>query len=114
MEAQISSGSVTNIIKSWLKGLDSTECSVARDLAVQFRKCGMNLKECAETFRLKNLLKRGGESYSFEKLEKIVTNIKNTCIDSGLPEERLSDTLLQVFELSNNESIHPVQCRTIS
>ena len=59
---EISSGSVTNIIKSWLKGLDSTECSAARDLAVQFRKCGMNLKECAETFRLKNLLKRGGES----------------------------------------------------
>ena len=30
-------------------------------------------------------------------------------MDLGLPEESLSDTLLQVFELSNNESIHPVQ-----
>ena len=69
----------------------------------------MNLKECAEAHRLKNLLKCSGESCSFEKVEKIVTNIKNTCIDSGLPEERLSDALLQVFELSNNESIHPVQ-----
>jgi hypothetical protein len=39
----------------------------------------------------------------------IVTNIKNTCMDLGLPEESLSDILLQVFELSNNESIHPVQ-----
>ena len=27
IEAQISSGSVSNIIKSWLKGLDSTEYS---------------------------------------------------------------------------------------
>lgn len=109
IEAQISSGSVTNIIKSWLKGLNSTEYSAARDLAVQSRKYGMNLKECAEAHRLKNLLKCSGESCSFEKVEKIVTNIKNTCIDSGLPEERLSDALLQVFELSNNESIHPVQ-----
>lgn len=31
------------------------------------------------------------------------------CIDLGLPEEKLVDTLLQVFELSNNESIPPVQ-----
>jgi len=39
MEAQISSGSVSNIIKSWSKGLDSAEYSAARDLAVQSRKC---------------------------------------------------------------------------
>ena len=109
IEAQISSGSVSNIIKSWLKGLDSTEYSGARDLAVQSRKCGMNPKECAEAHRLKNLLKCSGDSSSYEKIEMIVTNIKNTCMDLGLPEESLSDTLLQVFELSNNESIHPVQ-----
>jgi hypothetical protein len=109
MEAQISSGSASNIIKSWLKGLDSTEYSAARDLAVQSRKCGMNVKECAEAHRLKNLLKCSGDSSSYEKTEMIVTNIKNTCMDLGLPEESLSDILLQVFELSNNESIHPVQ-----
>ena len=38
IEAQISSGSVTNIIKSWLKGLNSTEYSAARDLAVTIQK----------------------------------------------------------------------------
>ena len=112
IEAQISSGSVSNIIKSWLKGLDPTECSeysAARDLAVQSRKCGMNLKECAEAHRLKNLLKCSGDSSSYGKIEMIITNVKNTCIDLGLPEESLSDIILQVFELSNNESIHPIQ-----
>jgi hypothetical protein len=109
METQISSGSASNIIKSWLKGLDSVEYSAARDLAVQSRKCGMNLKEYAEAHRLKNLLKCSGDSSSYEKIEMIITNIKNTCMDLGLPEESLSDILLQVFELSNNESIHPVQ-----
>ena len=109
MEAQISSGSVSNIIKRWSKGLDSAEYSAARDLAVQSRKYGMNLKECAEAHRLKNLLKCSGDSSSYGKLEMIITNVKNTCIDLGLPEESLSDIILQVFELSNNESIHPVQ-----
>ena len=46
---------------------------------------------------------------SYENLEAIITNIMDTCIDLGLPREKLSDILLQVFELSNNESIHPVQ-----
>jgi hypothetical protein len=83
----------------------------------------MNIRDCAEAFRLKNRLmtKLGAEGgrdvssssssirCSYDNIEAILTNIIDTCIDSGLPREKLSDILLQVFELSNNESIHPVQ-----
>jgi chaperonin cofactor prefoldin len=111
-EVMISQGSVTNVIKEWSEGLDdaSTNYPAVRDLAVQSRKFGMNLQECAQASRLINVIKsmdvNGTSSSSLEKVEMIVTNIKNTCIDLGLPEEKLLDILIQVFELSNKESIH--------
>src|SRR5690348_12669549 len=98
----ISQGSVTNVIKEWSEGLDdaSTNYPAVRDLAVQSRKFGMNLQECAQASRLINVIKsmdvNGTYSSSFEKVEMIVTNIKNTFIDLGLPEKKLLDILIQV------------------
>lgn len=122
MIVQISAGSVSNIIARWQKELDDTDYPAVRDTVVQLRKHGMSARDCAEAFRLKNLLMTklgaGGRDVSSssssilcscDNLEAIITNIVDTCIDMGLPKEKLSYILLQVFELSNNESIHPVQ-----
>src|SRR2546421_39788 len=73
IDAQISSGSVSNIIRTWQRGIDSTEYSAVRDLAIQSRKCGMSLNECALSFRLIKLLTSLGLG-SYEKIEMIVTN----------------------------------------
>ena len=126
-EVQISAGSVTNIIKSWSTALDDADYSAVRDLAVQSRKMGMSVKDCAEAFRFKKFVEKlmGGEKgtkedscsssfsssscSSYEKLEMVISNIKNICIDSGLPHGKLAYTLLQVFELSNEQRIHPLQ-----
>ena len=122
MIVQISAGSVSKIISEWQKGLDDTEYSAVRDTVVQLRKLGMSITDCAEASRFKNRLitKLGAGRIdipsssssiqcSYDNIETIITNIIDTCIDLGIPREKLSDILLQVFELSNNESIHPVQ-----
>jgi hypothetical protein len=121
---QISTGSVSNLIIKWQRDLDDADYHAVRDTVVQLRKLGMSIRDLAESFRLKNFLINkvgaGGRrdissssssstSCSYENLETIITNIIDTCIDFGLPAEKLSDILVQVFELSNSESIHPVQ-----
>src|SRR5918911_1774888 len=54
--AQISAGSVSNIISRWQTGLDRTDYSAVRDTVIQLRKHGMSVRDCAEAFRFKNLL----------------------------------------------------------
>jgi len=121
MIVQISAGSVSNIRTKWQRELDDADYPAVRDLVVQSRKHGMSVREYAEACRFKSFLinklgagrrdisSSSSTSCSYENLETILRNIIDTCIDSGLPEEKLSDTILQVFELSNNESFHPVQ-----
>jgi hypothetical protein len=121
MIVQISAGSVSKIITKWQTELEDTEYPAVRDAVVLLRKLGMSIKDSVESFRLKNFLinklgagKRDSSSSSstscsYENLETIITNVVDTCIEMGLPGENLSDTLLQVFELSNKESIHPLQ-----
>ena len=57
-ETNIADGSVSSIISEWKKGLQDPQYQDVRELAVQAKRLGMSLTDCAASFRLFNFLKK--------------------------------------------------------
>jgi hypothetical protein len=99
----IGTGTVSSIVTDWRQGLVDIDMEPVRELSVQIRKLGINLIECADAARLVSRIKRGGGNV--RGLEKLLTSIQNRCIASGLPQEKICELLIQLFNISKSQSI---------
>src|SRR5438270_12243637 len=103
LDNKIGTGTVSSIVRDWEKGLVDNDIKSIRQLTVQIRKQGMNLSECANIARLVNRIKRSGGNT--RDIEKLLTRIHSRCISIGLPSEKISQLLMQLFNISKSESI---------
>ncbi|MGD9673378.1 MAG: hypothetical protein AB7U98_07860 [Candidatus Nitrosocosmicus sp.] len=58
METPFSKGTVNNIIDDWKARINGTDIEDIRGFIAQVRKSGMTLQECAQAFRIVNILKK--------------------------------------------------------
>jgi hypothetical protein len=99
----IGAGTVSSIVKEWRQGLVDIDIEPVRELSVQIRKLGINLIECADAARLVNRIKRAGGNT--RGVEKVLTDIQKKCITSGLPQEKICELLIQLFNISKSQSL---------
>ncbi len=57
LDAGISAGMVSSIIKEWKKEISIPNIKEVRDFSITFRKSGMSVNQCAQGFRMIQLLK---------------------------------------------------------
>jgi chromosome segregation ATPase len=103
MQNRIGTGTVSTIIKDWREGLVDFDIESVRQLAVDIRKQGMNLTECADATRLINRIKKLGGKIN--GIDKLITGIQTKCLSHGLPSEKICELLIQLFDISKSESI---------
>ena len=97
-ENKIGTGTVSNIINEWKKGLDNSEYESIRELAVFAKKQAMTLSDVAVNIRLNGYIQKLGANS--EQIESFIANITN----SQEP-QKLIDTTNQVALISTSESI---------
>src|SRR5919198_2626238 len=103
LDNDIGEGTVGSIINYFKIGLDSGEFDSAREISVAAKKQGLNLSDLASNFRLHNFIKTSGAAE--DKIESFIDNINS----SNLPPEKVVDLVIQLFNISNTETIPPDQ-----
>jgi len=102
IETGLSKGTVYNIIKRWKDNLESTGIEEIREFASIISKSGLTIPECAQGFRIIQILKELGIGDEFEDRvdstpeQDLLEEISNETIDgdrgkSGLDLFRLPD-----------------------
>jgi hypothetical protein len=107
-ETNIADGSVSGIISEWKKGLLDPQYQDVRELAVQSRRLGMSLPDCAASFRLFNVLKK--MKVDENKIESFIINIQDSVINAKegqdeLTKEKIVNVLMDLLEISKSQSI---------
>ena len=59
-ETGISTGKVSNIIKEWKKGIDIPNVEELRDFAIEVKKSGISVGQCAQGYRMVQLMQNLG------------------------------------------------------
>jgi len=104
-ECQIGTGSVSNIVDVWTKGLDEADLEWIRELTVQLKKEGTTLAEFACIRRRQNFIKKLGASE--EQIESLIVNLLDGT--KSIPFEKTAEMMNMLYELSESESIPPTE-----
>ena len=56
LDAGISAGSASSIINDWKEGIGIPDIERVRDFSIKVRKSGMSINQCAQGFRMLQLL----------------------------------------------------------
>jgi hypothetical protein len=98
-DLQIGSGTVSNIISDFKKGLDNSEFDSIRQLSLETRKQGLNWSDLGSQLRLYNYFIKSRASE--EKVESFITNVSS----SDVPPDKIIELVNQLHEISKSESI---------
>src|SRR5436190_24347840 len=85
-ECQIGTGSVSNIVNEWTKGLDESDLEWIRELAVQLKKEGTTLAEFAYICRRHNYFKKLGADE--DQIEFLIVNLLDGV--KSVPQEKIA------------------------
>jgi hypothetical protein len=67
---------VSNIIDEWKRSLDIPDVQSLRDLAVNLKRCGIYAAQCAQGFRILNIMKKLGVNQN--QVESFMIEVMNT------------------------------------
>jgi DNA-binding Lrp family transcriptional regulator len=95
----ISTGSVSNIIKSLIDSLVEYDIDALRDFVVQVGKANLTVKECADGYRIQSILVKLGISDE-EKLEVFLKNAYQLCTRLDVNLTIIQDSLFELIYIS--------------
>ena len=81
----IGAGTVTNIISQWKEKIGFPTADTLRDLATELKRLNINALQCANGYRLLNMIKTLGTQE--ENIEPFLTQIYNLCISKNIAPE---------------------------
>src|SRR5215469_8795458 len=101
----IGTGTVSNIIDDWKKGVQDSDYESIRELSVFYKKQGITLNVLASCIRLNNYIQRLGANANESTLESLIANLPNypdhnpaklieaaaQISESGIPFEKLEE-----------------------
>jgi hypothetical protein len=101
----IGTGTVSNIVNEWKKGVEDSDYESIRGLAVFSKKKGMALSDVASNIRLNNYIEKIGADEG--QIESFIANCMNAA--NYLPPEKIIDLANQLFDIAKSEAIAPVE-----
>jgi hypothetical protein len=89
LDAGISAGRASSIIKEWKKGIDMPDIEEARVFSITVRKSGMSISQCAQCFRTLQLLKNlgngeDGDGDASNEITSFIESIHIHCKNLGI------------------------------
>jgi hypothetical protein len=103
-----STGSVSNIIKSFIDSLDQYDIDAIRDFVVQARKANLTVKECAYGHRIQSILVKLGISDE-EKVQIFLKNAYQLYTRLDVTPMIMKDYLFEM--MNNSKQILPSQSK---
>jgi hypothetical protein len=95
---EIGTGTVSNIVNEWKKGVDGKDYDSIRELLVFLKSEEITFNDLGSIVRLNYYTKKLGQN--FDLIESFITNI-----DDSQDPQKLVDTANQIAEISTSESI---------
>jgi hypothetical protein len=106
-ETGLATGSVSNLLSEWMKGLQDPQYEAVRELTVQSRRLRMSLTDYAASFRLFNFLKK--LKVDENRIESFILNIQDRCMNTTeneeLSKQKIVNILMGLLDVSTSESI---------
>jgi hypothetical protein len=87
-ENNVSTGTVSNIIESWTRETGMPDLKEVRQFAVLVKKSGVSIKQCAQGFRMVQLMSRFGihvEDDAHDEFGSFVNGVYQSCKDLAIP-----------------------------
>jgi hypothetical protein len=95
---RLGEGTVSNIEDEWMHSLGIPDVQSLRDLAVNLKKCGIDAVQCAQGFRILNIMKKSGVNQN--KFESFMREVYGYCERSGLAPQDMASNLQALINLS--------------
>ena len=106
-ETGLATGSVSNLVSEWMKGLQDPQYEAVRELAVQSGRLGMSLIDYAASFRLFNFLKK--LKVDENRIESFILHIQDRCMNTTeneeLSKQKIVNILMGLLDVSTSESV---------
>jgi hypothetical protein len=83
----VSTGTVSNIIENWSREIGMPDIKELRQFAVPVKKSGVSIKQCAQGFRMVQLMSNFGihaEDDAHEEFGSFVNGVYQSCKDLGV------------------------------
>jgi hypothetical protein len=106
----IGNGTVYNIIQEWRNGIGVTKADRLRDIAIQLKKTGLSVTDCAIGLRTLMILKKYGikENDDQEHLIYFLKEIYTRCQVVGFTPQQVFDYLSDILKFSSEISISQI------
>jgi hypothetical protein len=95
----IGAGTVTNIISQWKEKIGIPTADTLRELATELKRLNINALQCANGYRLLNMIKTLGTQE--ENIEPFLTQIYNLCISKNIAPELIVNVSQLVLALDD-------------
>ena len=104
------SGTVYNIIQEWRNGIGVQKADRLRDIALQLKKTGLTVTDCATGLRILMIFKKYGikENDDQEQLIYFLKEIYNKCQVVGFTPQQVFDYISDILKFSSEISISQI------
>jgi DNA repair exonuclease SbcCD ATPase subunit len=110
IKRNIGNGTVYNIIQEWRNGIGVTKADRLRDIAIQLKKTGLSITDCATGLRTLMILKKYGikENDDQEHLIYFLKEIYTRCQEVGFTSQQVFDYISDILKFSSEISISQI------
>jgi hypothetical protein len=110
IKRNMGNGTAYNIIQEWRNGIGVTKADRLRDIAVQLKKTGLSITDCATGLRMLMILKKYGikENDDQEHLIYFLKEIYTRCQEVGFTSQQVFDYISDILKFSSEISISQI------
>jgi hypothetical protein len=110
IKRSMGSGTVYNIIQEWRIGIGVQKADRLRDIALQLKKTGLSVTDCAIGLRTLMILKKYGikEDEDQEQLIYFLKEIYTKCQEVGFTSKQVFDYISDILKFSSEISISQI------
>ncbi|HJS63793.1 MAG TPA: hypothetical protein VJ767_02915 [Nitrososphaeraceae archaeon] len=102
IDCGISTGSVSNIMKTFLDSLASYDIESIREFVVHLRKQKISVEECALGYRIHNIVNALGISEDEKKLQIFLKDAHDFCTRLDISPHIIQDILMEMIKISKD------------
>ena len=107
----IGSGTVYNYVHEWSNSIGFEKATVLRELAIQLRKNGLTVSDCAKGFRMVTIFKKYGIKEEDEAADRVTYFLKEIyvkCQEVNLTVQKVFLYIYDIINFSNEISISQI------
>jgi hypothetical protein len=102
LDCGISTGAVSNFVNRWLDSLSSYDREAVIEFAVHLRKQKISVEECANGYRIHNIINALGISEDEKKLQIFLKDAHDFCTRLDISPQIIQDCLMEMIKISKD------------